>query len=297
MYLYFRREFIVCRSGVFVDSYKEIKPPYPADLEPSNFCFIIVTCLIPLSLLWICSGLSLADDNTIVPNARPQPPIVDSITQSDSLNGILPLGLPLPAISKNGKDVAFTVTRSEYNDSGWQELRVVSQAGLRKRIVLEKYSPTSHPAQSARQSVAQKKSLKRGQALLEAGGFTPLVEFTYQGGSVPLASVYEIEEKPMLVGNWLLTYKTRSRTLCILDKEGKRVFARQIAMKKPFYCCPDADKGDKCTVGYTNIRAWGNGKVVFVEGAYWGYPDGCELDYHYWVIWPAEGKGNLETNQ
>jgi len=139
--------------------------------------------------------------------------------------------------------------------------------------------------------------VKKAQALLDAGKFTPLQEFTYPDGSEPDASVYEIEEKPLLVGSWLLTYQVASRTLRILDRKGKQVFARQAAMKKPDYCCQSANPGEKCVVGYQNIRAWGNGKVVFVLGEYRGYPDGCETDYHYWAIWPAEGKGHLETNR
>jgi hypothetical protein len=247
-------------------------------------------------LMTVWSGLYWANDINGSVNGTLRPPVVAMTNENDALNGISPLADSLPAISKNGKDVAFIASRSEYNDSAWQELRIVSLDGHRKSVLLEK-SGSMPPAQSTRQAKAKRKAEKRSRDLLNAGKFRPLVEFRFPNGSEPDASVYEIENKPMQVGNWLLTYKAASRELCILDREDKRVFARQAAMKKPFYCCEYADNGDKCTVGYTNVRAWGNDRVVFILGEYWGYPDGCEIDYHYWVIWPAEGKAFLETNE
>jgi hypothetical protein len=53
----------------------------------------------------------------------------------------------------------------------------------------------------------------------------------------------------------------------------------------------------ECSVGFTNVQAWGSDRVLFVVGEYWGYPDGCEIDADYWAIWPIAGKAHLETNR
>jgi hypothetical protein len=38
-------------------------------------------------------------------------------------------------------------------------------------------------------------------------------------------------------------------------------------------------------------------RVLFVTGANWGGPDGCEIGEQYLAIWPAERKAHASTNE
>lgn len=230
---------------------------------------------------------------------EPQPPRVAITIEGDKQAGIRPALQGLPAVSRDGTRVAFVVARDNYDDSGWIELRIVSPGRVQTRLLLEEHRRRhAESVQSAAQAKAIRNRVQRAQNLLDAGGFVPLVESTKPDGASWQPNVGASEWQPVKLGRWQLTYRRASRTLGVLDAQGTVVYSRRVGMTKHTWCCsPDPDPPAHCTVSYSNVQVWGSDQVVFVKGMHWGGPDGCEVDDHYLVIWPAIGKSHLATNE